>query len=413
MNQLFAFALLGEDSILQMGYTNDMFTPSFFVYGGHYQGKNTQGYLLDSDSDPTTTEDQGIYELKRTIMQNFGGGSVSYTWNGLFNTSMGVSGYDFSVKGVDDTRFERFMWSAVPYMQFNWSNNSWLSRSINPYYGRSVQGTISHGFTDIVFADTGSVTIDDGEELDKYTYNQFELRWNEIIPIPTFGSKILGEAQQRRHVLYFDGHLGMLDRNVSINDEFRAGGRHPYNFGYGSIQPNSQFAGYPSWSLSGETMMIFNTGYRFPLTRPEARWMAGPFYLVGLAGQISATAGNLWSYVPPSDPSKFYRSRYNERVAYDPSDVKREIPFVDTAYKNGNKMLYDLSAEVRMSSVLYHTMSWDSFVRVAYGFNEIRGFGDVDGDMIFDSSDNTLNSELSNETEPAGIRLYLGFGTGW
>ena len=28
----------------------------------------------------------------------------------------------------------------------------------------------------------------------------------------------------------------------------------------------------------------------------------------GLAGQISATAGNLWSFVPPSDPSKFYRS---------------------------------------------------------------------------------------------------------
>ena len=61
-------------------------------------------------------------------------------------------------------------------------------------------------------------------------------------------------------------------------------------------------------------------------------------------------------------------------------------------------MLYDVSVEVRMSSVLYHTMSWDSFVRVVYGFNEIRGFGDVDGDMILDSSDNTLNSELSNET---------------
>ena len=413
MNQLFAFALLGEDSIFQMGYTNDMFLPSFSIYGGHFQGKNTQGFLLDADSDPTTTADQGIYELKRTIMQNFGGASVSYTWNGVFNTALGVSGYDFSIKNVDDIRFERFMWSAVPYMQFNWSNNSWLSRSINPYYGRSVQGTISHGFTDIVFPDTGSVTIDDGEELDKYRFNQLELRWNEIIPIPSFGSKILGEAQKRRHVVYFDGHLGMLDRNVSINDEFRAGGRHPYNFGYGSIQPNSQFAGYPSWSLSGETMMIFNTGYRFPLTRPEQRWMAGPFYLVGLAGQVSATAGNLWSFVPPSDPSKFYRSRYNERVAYDPSDIKREIPFVDTAYKNGNRMLYDVSAEVRMSSVLYHTMSWDSFVRVAYGFNEIRGFGDVDGDMIFDSSDNTLNSELSNETEPAGIRLYLGFGTGW
>ena len=55
MNQLFAFALLGEDSILQMGYTNDMFKPSFFIYGGHFQGKNTQGFLLDADSDPTTT----------------------------------------------------------------------------------------------------------------------------------------------------------------------------------------------------------------------------------------------------------------------------------------------------------------------------------------------------------------------
>ena len=413
MNQLFAFALLGEDSLLQMGYTNDMFTPSFMVYGGHFQGKNSQGFLMDADSDASTTSDQDIYELKRTVMQNFGGGSVSYTWNNVFTTMMGVGGYDFSIKGVDDLRFERFMWSVNPYMSFTWSNNSWLSRSINPYYGRSVEATMSHGYTDIVFADTGSVTIDDGEELDAYQFNQLELRWNEIMPIPTFGSKILAEAQRRRHVMYFDTHLGMLDRNVSINDEFRAGGRHPYNFGYGSIQPNSQFAGYPSWSLSGETMMIFNTGYRFPLTRPEARWMKGPFYLVGLAGQISATAGNLWSYVPPSDPTKFYRSRYNERVAYDPNDVRREIPFVDTAYKNGNKMLYDVSAEVRMSSVLYHTMSWDSFVRVAYGFNETRGFGDVDGDMIFDSTDNTLNSELSNETEPAGIRLYLGFGTGW
>ena len=119
---------------------------------------------------------------------------------------------------------------------------------------------------------------------------------------PLFGSKILGEAQQRRHVLYFDGHLGMLDRNVSINDEFRAGGRHPYNFGYGSIQPNSQFAGYPSWSLWGDHD---DPQYRvsFPIDSTKQRWMAGPFYLVGLAGQVSATAGNLWSYVPPSDPS--------------------------------------------------------------------------------------------------------------
>ena len=98
MNQLFAFALLGEDSVIQMGYTNDMFTPSLNYLWWTFPRKNTQGFLLDADSDPTTTADQGIYELKRTIMQNFGGGSVSYTWNGVFNTSFGVSGYDFSIK---------------------------------------------------------------------------------------------------------------------------------------------------------------------------------------------------------------------------------------------------------------------------------------------------------------------------
>ena len=198
-----------------------------------------------------------------------------------------------------------------------------------------------------------------------------------------------------------------------MNDEFRAGGRHPSNWGYGSIQPNSQFAGYPSWSLSGETMMILNAAYRFPITRPEQHWLIGPLYLYGIYAQISGSAGNLWSFKPPSDPTKYYRSRFDERVAYDVNDIKREIPFIDKAYKNGNHLLYDIAAEVRITSVLYHTMSWDSFVRLAYGFNEIRGFGDVDGNDVFDTNNSALGDELSSETEPSGFRLYLGLGTGW
>jgi Tol biopolymer transport system component len=413
MHQLFAFALLGEDMVLQTGYTNDMFLPSLQVYGGHYQGKSDQGYLLDADENPETTEDQKIYETKRIMMQNFGGGSMAYTWNGRFVSTLGFSAFDYSIKGIDDTKWARYMWNVAPYLNFSWSNNSWLGRSINPYYGRTIDATLTHGFTDIVYEPLGGYAIDDGELMDAYHYNQVEFRWSEIFPIPTFGSKILAEAQKRRHVMYLDSHIGVVDRNVSGNDEFRAGGRHPYNMGYGSIQPNSQFAGYPSWSLGGETMMIFNTGYRFPLTRPEQKWMYGPLYIVGLVGQVSATAGNLWSFRPPSDPTKFYRDRYDERVAYNSDDVKREIPFIDKSYKNGNKMLYDVSAEIRMSSILYHTMSWDSFVRVAYGFNEVRGWGDVDGDDIFDTNDSALGDELSSETEPAGIRLYLGLGTGW
>jgi hypothetical protein len=160
-------------------------------------------------------------------------------------------------------------------------------------------------------------------------------------------------------------------------------------------------------------MVILGGAYRFPVVRPEWSKRVGPLYMTDMAIQIGGTAGNLWSFRPPSDPSRYYNSRYDERIANDPGDIQREIPFVDVAYKNGNRILTDASAEFRMSSVLYHGMSWDSFLRLAYGFQEIRGIGDVDGDDIFDTNDSAVGDELSNETEPAGLRVYVGLGTGW
>jgi len=125
------------------------------------------------------------------------------------------------------------------------------------------------------------------------------------------------------------------------------------------------------------------------------------------------TAGNFWSYTAPTNPANYYRNQYGDRVAYNPEKVRREIPFVDTAYKNGNAMLYDAGAELRVSAALFNNFSWDSFVRLAYGFNEIRGYGDVNGDDVQDTTDNAIGDELSNETEKPGFRFYLGLGTGW
>jgi hypothetical protein len=76
-------------------------------------------------------------------------------------------------------------------------------------------------------------------------------------------------------------------------------------------------------------------------------------------------------------------------------------------------MLYDAFAEIRVASVFRDGMGWNSFVRFAYGFNKIRGYGDVNGDGIFDTSETGVGDELSAEEEPAGWRLYLGLGTGW
>ena len=96
----------------------------------------------------------------------------------------------------------------------------------------------------------------------------------------------------------------------------------------------------------------------------------------------------------------------------------REIPFKDYSYKNSpvgqpNYLLYDAGAEVRISSTLFNRIPWNSFVRVAYGFNEIRGYGDVNGDNVITTADNGLGDSLSNETEKPGPRVYVGIGTGW
>ena len=137
--------------------------------------------------------------------------------------------------------------------------------------------------------------------------------------------------------------------------------------------------------------------------------------MYGIYGQIGGTAGNLWSFQPPSNPDDYYRSRFGERIAYDPNDIIREGPFQNggMAYKNGNSMLYDLSAELEFRVFYFMVLPGIVSCDWLYGFQEVRGYGDVDGDNLFDTSDNALGDELSNETEPAGLRVYIGLGTGW
>ena len=133
---------------------------------------------------------------------------------------------------------------------------------------------------------------------------------------------------------------------------------------------------------------------------------------IALTGQVMGSAGNLWSFTAPTDPADYYRNEYGERVARDASTVKREIPFVDTAYKNGNYLLYDAGAELRLSASLFSQSQWNSFLRVVYGFNTVKGYGDVNGDDVQDTTNNAIGDELSNEVEEPGVRVYLGLGTG-
>lgn len=407
---LYVQAFLGSDTLLLAQYFYQGWYPTLYLTAYHYEVKYNYGFAVDDDNDPLTTEDQSVFEGKNQQFANIGMVSVDYPWNNAFRTTAFSRLMEFGFRTTDEAAFSPYQWSSESGLMVNYTNLAGLEQAANPRGGRNIDLTYTYGYTDVIYAPYGGHSVDDGELLDNYGYNKIEARWTEQIPVPAWGP--LKIANQRRHTIQLDLQAGYVDRNVDRNDEFRAGGQHPYYWGSDSLRPNTLFAGYPGNSLSGETMGLLNVAYRFPIRR-ELNKRVGPLFFYDLTAQIMGSAGNLWSFRPPEDAADYYRNEYGDRVARDQSDIVREIPFVDTAYKNGNYLLYDAGLELRSSASLFSQGNWNSFVRLAYGFNEIRGYGDVNGDDITDTTDSAIGDELSNETELPGFRFYLGLGTGW
>ena len=61
------------------------------------------------------------------------------------------------------------------------------------------------------------MTVDDGHILDEYQFNQYEVRWTEQIPVPTFGLPFLEYARGRRHTIQLDANVGIIDRNLRFS----------------------------------------------------------------------------------------------------------------------------------------------------------------------------------------------------
>ena len=102
-NQLIGEFTLGEDSFGRLSYVNDYDLHILLCYRGWFLGKDDSGFLLDQDQNPDTVTDQNLYEVKRIFQQRFGGVFGSYTWNSVFSSFFGVSGYDLAFKSVDST----------------------------------------------------------------------------------------------------------------------------------------------------------------------------------------------------------------------------------------------------------------------------------------------------------------------
>ena len=250
--------------------------------------------------------------------------------------------------------------------------------------------------------ETAGGVYDDGQLLDRYHFNKIFASWTEFIPVPW----------TEHHTLQLDFEAGFVDRNVMGWDEMIAGGRHPYSWGNGTIGNNIQFSGYEGWSLTGETMLIANGSYRFPIVK-DLHAKTGPIYWNAVYLQAFGTIGNLWSYRPVGST---HLEGYS--VVSDSGEIRREVPFKDYAAKNSppgerNYFLEDAGAEVRVRAFIWNDFDWDSFVRVAYGFQPTAGYGDVNADFVQSSLARDANTELSGEYEPPTMRVYLGIGTGW
>ncbi len=413
-HSFWALGLVGGDSIVAGGYTNRAWYPDLdvgFQYGLY---KFNYGYTLDDDQNANTATDRTNYEGRNSQYYAAVFGSASLPLNDQLSTRLSAGANEYGFKTASDSEFAAYKRALIGELDVTFTNIGFQSFSANPRGGRNIDLGYAHAYSDIVYEAQGGATVDDGELLDAYHYEQVDLRWTEQIPMPqwTWLPRFLKEAGRLRHTVQLDVQGGFISRNVDLNDELRAGGQHPAYIGSDSLRPSSLFAGYPPFSLSGETVVIGNLAYRFPIRR-QLNWRMGPLYVYDITGQVQGTAGNLWSFAPPESPDAYYRDGYGDRVARNPADVKREIPFVDVAHKNGNYLLYDAGGEVRVSSSLSSGFGWNSFVRVAYGFQEIRGYGDVNGDDLSQTTENAVGDELSDETELPGVRVYVGIGTGW
>ena len=409
---VYSEAMVGEDWLARVQYAYSGWYPtlSLGVLAGEF--KIPFGYLLDDDGDLSTTGDQGIFEGKNQQYIGYLFTGVDFPWNPHWNSSLFGVGRTFGFRQTGDANYAPYsVGGEATFTQTYSSYGTTYTTSANVRGGRVVDLSYGLGYSDIIYEAYGGRSVDDGELLDAYTFHKVELRWVEQIPVPAWGG-ILTEANKYRHTIQIDFNAGLVDRNVDRNDEFIGGGQHPFDWGSNSLRPNTLFAGYPAYSVSGETMAMVNLAYRFPIRR-ELNAHIGPLYVYDVTAQIMGTAGNIWSFTPPEDAASFYRNEFGERVAKDPADVRREIPFVDIAHKNGNYLLYDAGAEVRVTSTLLDSVGWNSFLRVTYGFNRLHGYGDVDGDDVSDTTESAVGDELSNEVEEPGFRFYVGLGTGW
>jgi WD40 repeat protein len=411
---IFATCLMGQQSVYGMSYTNNFWYPSFFIGWTHLetsyvfaQGFNTSEQA-GSRSDPHFPPP---VNYKNRQSADFGYAGVNYTLAGQFGIGMTYVYRHLTSKRSSGTKEQAFLTnnSYSVALNYNGVSRRGPEADINPRGGRKLN-------VDYAFIRTGLPSKDwadvewlgrsnpPGDNSDDYHSHELQFGYTEYIPISWWNP-------QGKHTLELHVRGGWVNRNVHRWDEFFAGSLHPLRY-VPTHSTTHEFAGYEDYSLRGETMIILGVSYRFPIMRNIDKKI-GPFYFVSLWAEISGTMGNMWGYT-----AEYGRDAYNNIDRHDesywdpkviPGTIRREIPFKDIASKNGNYLLYDIGFTVKLKALMFGTASWNSFVRIAYGLNDVIGQYEVNDDLAF--VDAYPNNAMYAEIEPKSMRLSIGIGS--
>lgn len=416
------FTTAGEDLTLWGRYDNRLTNVPFYLGGMLRSIKFDYGFNLDEDGSTETLEDQFLGDLKQAYLFYGGFAGLQIPLRPGVNIDISTFQYGLSIGGTDGgKRFDPIYYRGrqdVSLTLGRYENPRSLSIPINVRGGRSLVFGWSPNYSVPLNSASGGSDFDDGQEFNAYFFNEFTANYIEYIQLP-FKSKKSGE--DLLHTLELELQLGLIDRNVPYGDEMKAGGAGGGNV-RNAYASNNLFAGYPGFSISGESLAILGLRYRFPLAAQIDK-KVGPVYFESVYLQFFATVGNLWSY-KLRDGVVADEGRFGEQVAPDPEErkggqldrpgsaIQREW-FGTGNSENGNHILADVGVELRVAANMFNRSPWFSFARIAYGFMPIQGRGDVDGDDIYTNSADPALENRSDEIELAAPRFYLGIGTGW
>lgn len=410
----FGQILLGETSDYRIYYINNMWYAQFFAGWTHvdFAGDFAQGFnsseLVNSRVEPHF--DQPLsYKYRQSV--DFGLAGVGYDWGPYISTNAMYLYRYYTSTSRTDTENDAFLTNNSYGLnaELNTISRYGTEADINPRGGRRI--TLDYMFTRTGLPEKDWADVEwlgrrnpPGDHSDDYTYHELALGYTEAIPISWWNP-------DGHHTLEVHFRGGWQDRNVHRWDEFFAGSLHPLRY-VPTQSTTHEFAGYEDFSLGGETMLIASLAYRFPIYRHIDRKF-GPFYFASVWGELFGTAGNLWGYTAEWDRNKFGDIRRHEETYWDPEvkpgTVRREKPFFDIASKNGNYMLYDVGFALKLKAYLFGYIPWNSFIRVAYGLNDIIGQYEVNDDRVY--VDIYPNDGLYAESEPKSLRISIGIGS--